>query len=348
MASSSTKKAPTKAAPKAKANANAKAKPQNTDSAKRKVAKYWQSVGPLVVFLGMFSLVAALTPTFLANGGVTIVASSAASVLLVALGQALVLNIGSIDLSNASITILGAILLAISLGSIGTFAPVVVLIAVTLFGAINGLIIAFTQVPSFALTLGTFGIFQSAALVVSGATTVYVKDNGQAISALYQTGVAGIPMTFIIGVVIAVLAWLFLRFTRAGLGMTAIGKNESGAIFSGIRTRALKVLAFALSGFMSGLAGITIIAQAGSASPMGLGSDLLLPGIAAAIVGGTSISGGVTNPLNVVFGALSIAMVPIASAAVGVPSQAQSLVYGLVIIITVALTLSRSKNSIVK
>jgi ribose transport system permease protein len=99
---------------------------------------------------------------------------------------------------------------------------------------------------------------------------------------------------------------------------------------------------------MSGLAGITIIAQAGSASPMGLGSDLLLPGIAAAIVGGTSISGGVTNPLNVVFGALSIAMVPIASAAVGVPSQAQSLVYGLVIIITVALTLSRSSNSIVK
>lgn len=315
---------------------------------KVKLAKAWQSVGPLVVFLTMFALVAILTPTFLGNGGVTIVASSAASVLLVALGQSLVLNIGSIDLSNASITILGAILLAMTLNSVGAIAPLFILIVVSIFGAINGLIIAFTQVPSFALTLGTFGIFQSAALVVSGATTVYVKENGDAIKALYQSGIGGIPMTFALGVIAALVAWWFLRFTRPGLAMTAIGKNESGAIFSGIKTRWLKVLAFTLSGFLAGLAGLTIIAQAGSASPMGLGSDLSLPGIAAAIVGGTSISGGVTNPLNVVFGALSVALVPIASAAVGVPSQAQSLVYGLVIIVTVALTLSRSSNSIVK
>jgi ribose transport system permease protein len=130
--------------------------------------------------------------------------------------------------------------------------------------------------------------------------------------------------------------------------MTAIGKNESGAIFSAVRTRLLKIVAFALSGFTAGLAGITIIAQAGSASPTGLGSDLLLPGIAAAIVGGTSISGGVTNPINVVFGALTVALVPIATAALGIPAQAQNLVYGVVIIVVVALTLTRSRGAIVK
>ena len=81
--------------------------------------------------------------------------------------------------------------------------------------------------------------------------------------------------------------------------MTAVGLNESGAIFAGLRTRWLKVLAFALSGLLAGVAGIMIIAQAGAASSFGLGSDLLLPGIAAAIVGGTAITGGVTNPLNV-------------------------------------------------
>lgn len=321
---------------------------ENLEALKRKGSKAWQSVGPFVVFIAMFALVAILTPTFLGNGGITIVASSAAPVILVALGQAMVLNIGSIDLSNASVTVLGAILLAMSLGSIGAVAPIIVLLAVTLFGAVNGLIVAYTQVPSFALTLGTFGIFQSAALVISNATTVYVTQNGDMIASLYTSGLAGLPMTFIIGVIFAVLAWLFLRFTRAGIAMTAIGKNESGAIFSGIKTRMLKVTAFALSGLLAGVAGITIIAQAGSASPMGLGSDLLLPGIAAAIVGGTSISGGVTNPINVVFGSMTVALVPIATAAVGVESQAQSLVYGAVIIITVALTLSRSSNSIVK
>lgn len=314
----------------------------------RRAAKSWQAVGPLVIFVAMFAVVSVLTPAFIGSGGVTIVASSAASILLVALGQAFVLNIGSIDLSNASITLLGAILLALTLGPLGGLSPVVVLIMVTLFGAVNGVIVAFAQVPSFALTLGTFGVFQAAALVVSGATTVYVSQNAELVSWLYNTGVASLPMTFILGVVVAVLSWGFLRFTRAGQGMTAIGKNESGAIFSAVRTRLLKIVAYALSGFTAGLAGITIIAQAGSASPTGLGSDLLLPGIAAAIVGGTSISGGVTNPINVIFGALTVALVPIATAALGIPAQAQNLVYGVVIIVVVALTLTRSRGAIVK
>lgn len=315
---------------------------------KRRIGKAWQALGPLVIFVVMFAIVAILTPTFLGGGGVTIVASSAAPILLVALGQALVLNIGSIDLSNAAITVLGAILLAMTLGPLGQAAPLVVIALVTLFGAVNGVIVAFAQVPSFALTLGTLGIFQAAALVVSGATTVYVEANGDAIAALYSTLIGGLPMTFILGAVVAVLAWVFLRFTRPGQGMTAIGKNESGAIFSAVRTRGLKVVAYALSGFMAGLAGITIIAQAGSASPMGLGSDLLLPGIAAAIVGGTSISGGVTNPINVIFGALTVALVPIATTALGFDPSTQNLVYGVVIIVVVALTITRSRNATVK
>src|SRR6185436_6786311 len=104
----------------------------------------------------------------------------------------------------------------------------------------------------------------------------------------------------------------------------------------------LKVLAFALSGLLAGIAGIMIIAQAGAASSFGLGSDLLLPGIAAAIVGGR------TNPLNVIFGALTMTLIPIGAAILGVPPQAQSLVYGLVIIVAVALTMSRASGEIVK
>ena len=91
-----------------------------------------------------------------------------------------------------------------------------------------------------------------------------------------------------------------------------------------------------------------IIAQAGSASSTGLGSDLLLPGITAAIVGGTAITGGITNPINVIFGALTVTLIPIGAAALGIPSEAQSLVYGLVIIIAVALTISRKRVGIVK
>ena len=308
----------------------------------------WQALGPLLVFIATLLTVSLMNSAFLRGTGISIVAESAAPILLVALGQAMVLNIGSIDLSNAAISLFGAILLALALPSLGVAAPIAVLMVVTVFGAINGAIVAYAQVPSFALTLGTLGILEAAALVTSGAETIYVSRNRELITALYQTRVAAVPLTFWIGVLVALLYWALLRYTRVGQGMTAMGKNESGAIFSAVRTRWLKVLAFAISGFTGGLAGISIVAQAGSASASGLGSDLLLPGIAAALVGGTAVSGGLTNPLNVVFGALTIAFVPITVQAIGISAQAQSLVYGFFIIVVVVLTTHRSRDVIVK
>jgi ribose transport system permease protein len=287
-------------------------------------------------------------PNFLTGGGMGIVASLAAPVLMIALGQAMVLNVGSIDLSNASMGLLGAILLALMLSQYGAISPIAILAVTTLFGVANGLLVAFAKVPSFALTLGTLGIFQSAALVFSDATAVYVPGNAAFLGLLHTTRVVGIPVSFIMGVVVAVLLWILLRFTTLGRGMTAIGLNETGAIFSGLGNRSLKVVAFGLSGLMSGFAAILIIAQAGSASPNGLGSDLLLPGIAAAIVGGTSIVGGSTNPINVIFGALTVSLIPIANAVFQVGAQAQSMVYGLAIIVIAALMANGFRNGIVK
>jgi ribose transport system permease protein len=308
----------------------------------------WQTIGPIAVFIVFFAIIAILQPDFVGGGGLGILAIQATSVLLVALGQAMVLHVGSIDLSNAALAILAAILLALMLGPLAAAAPVLCLVIVTVVGAVNGLLVAYTQVPSFALTLGTLGIVQAASLVISGATTVYVTDNSAVLEPLFGTALGGLPAAFWLAVILAALLWALLRRTAVGQSMTAVGLNESGAIFAGMRTRWIKVLAFALSGLLAGFAGIMIIAQAGAASSFGLGSDLLLPGLAAAIVGGTAITGGSTNPLNIIFGALTITLIPIGAATLGVPPQAQSLVYGLVIIIAVALTRSRGSGEIVK
>lgn len=308
----------------------------------------WQSVGPLAVFVALFAVVAILRPAFLGGGGLTIVTVQATPILLVALGQAMVLHVGSIDLSNAAMAILAAIVLAMTLGPLAGVAPLLVIALMTAVGAVNGMLVAFAQVPSFALTLGTLGILQGASLVLSDATTVYVSANAQVLTPLFGTAMLGLPAAFWTAVVIAFGLWALLRFTATGQGMTAVGLNETGALFAGMRTAWLKVAAFAVSGALAGAAGIMIIAQAGAASSFGLGSDLLLPGIAAAIVGGTAITGGVTNPLNVIFGALTVALIPIAAAAVGVTPQAQSLVYGAVIVTAVALTMSRGSSGVVK
>ncbi|MBN9030669.1 MAG: hypothetical protein BGO05_14220 [Rhizobiales bacterium 63-7] len=308
----------------------------------------WHTMSPLLVFLAMLLTVSVLNSAYLGPLGISIVTASAAPILLVALGQAMVLNIGSIDLSNAAISLLGSILLALALPSLGIGSLLAILLLLTLIGAINGAIVAYTQVPSFALTLGTLGILQTAALVASGAETIYVSENRELVTMFYTYKLANAPLTFWIGVAVAVLYWFVLRFTVLGQNMTAVGKNETGAIFSAVPNRLVKIVTFAISGFTGGLAGLSIVAQAGSASTSGLGSNLLLPGIAAALVGGTSISGGLTNPINVVFGALTVAFVPIAIQAIGAGAEAQSLVYGIFIILVVALTTARTRDAVIK
>jgi len=312
-----------------------------------KAIEVWTIAGPFAVFVVLFALVAILRPAFLGGGGLAILATQATAILLVGLGQAMVLHVGSIDLSNAAIALFGAILLAKSLGSMGAGALVLVIVICSLIGALNGFLIAFFQVPSFALTLGTLGLLQAASLILSNATTVYATNAGL-VTSLFTQGIANLAMAFWIAVIVAIVLWAMLRYTVLGQSLTAVGLNETGALFSGMRTRLLKIVAFTLSGLLSSLAGIMIIAQAGSASSTGLGSDLLLPGITAAIVGGTAITGGITNPINVIFGALTVTLIPIGAAALGIPSEAQSLVYGLVIIIAVALTISRQRVGVVK
>jgi ribose transport system permease protein len=308
----------------------------------------WHTVAPPLVFFAMVVVVGIINPNYLGPFGISIVGAIAAPILLVAVGQAMVLNIGSIDLSNAAISMLGAILLAILVPQIGLLGILGVLLLMTVIGAINGAVLAYTQVPSFALTLGALGILQTAALVISDSQTIYLSENRELVTVFYNTNIAFIPLTFWVGVVVSVAYWALLRFTILGQNMTAVGKNESGAILSAVPHRRVKTLAFAISGFTGAIAGLCIVAQAGSASASGIGSNLLLPGIAAALVGGTSISGGLTNPLNVIFGAMTVAFVPIAIQALGFSAQAQSLVYGMFIILVVALTTTRTRGLVIK
>jgi ribose transport system permease protein len=313
-----------------------------------RTAQVWRTAGPVAVTALMIVVVLVSNPRFFSGGGPGILAIQATFILLAALGQSCVLNIGSIDLSNAALAVLAAMILAMTLGSMGPLALVVAIGLSTVIGMVNGFVIAYAQVPSFALTLGTLGILQAASRVSSKATTVYVKGSSDVLTPLFGSAMAGLPTAFWLSVVLAVALWFVTKRTRFGQSMTAVGINETGAIFSGLSNRRVKILAFGISGFFSGVAGVMIIAQGGAASSFGLGSDLLLPGIAAAIVGGTAITGGVTNPLLVVFGALTIALIPIAAAVLGVPASAQSLVYGLVIIVAAALTMQRRSSRTVK
>jgi len=307
-----------------------------------------QVLAPAGIFLALLGVISVAVPQFLGGGGPSIIAQQATPILLVALGQSVILLIGSIDLSIAAMTLLTAILSALTLGPLGVVSPFLCVAAATAIGIGNGLLLVSTQIPSFALTLGTLGVLQTASLLVTGSNVVYVTSHLDVVSWLFAVPFLTLPVAFWAAVGLALLLFAFLRFTMVGQGLMAVGFNERASILSGLPVRALKVTAFGISGFFAGLAGVAVISIGGAASSVGLGSDLLLPAIAAAISGGTAITGGVSNPVNVVFGSMFVALIPVGTAAVGVNPQAQSIVYGLVLVVAVAATMSRNRSGIVK
>lgn len=282
-------------------------------------------------------------PGFFSGAGFQVLSLQTVPVLFLALGQMLVLRIGGIDLSNAAISVLAAVVLAMTLPSLGAGAIVLTLAVGAGVGMLNGIVARYFQVPTFAVTLGALGVWQAVALVLSDATTVYIDENSELISWLSDYSIFGLVSAFWIAVLVAIALSLLLRYTALGTALTVVGFNERASILSNVPVGRTRVWAFGLSGLLGAASGICFTAQQGTATASGYGVGLLLPSIAAAIVGGCLLTGGIGRPLNVVVGALIVTLIPIGSAVVGVQANIQQLVYGVIVLIATALTMARRK-----
>ncbi len=138
-----------------------------------------------------------------------------------------------------------------------------------------------------------------------------------------------------------------LRRLPFGRHVYAIGMAERAALLSGIRVGRVKVLGFALTGLFSGLAGLAMVARNASGSPT-IADSLLLPSIAAVVIGGTSITGGVGGLGRTFIGALTITVLRVGFATIGLDPAYEPLAYGVLVVAAVALTIDRSKAQIVK
>ncbi|WP_124391061.1 ABC transporter permease [Rhodococcus wratislaviensis] len=303
--------------------------------------------GPSVVLVALVLLVALAEPNFLSMNALAVVSAQAVPILLLGLGQMFVILTGGIDLSVAALASLATVILATAIGSLGPLAVVVTLVALTLIGALTGLLIVFGQVPSFVVSLGALGFWGAVALVASGSTTIYISEGYDAIFWLSSWTVLGLPMAVWAGVAAVAAVFCAMRFSPRGNVFHLVGLGEIAAMMSGVRTRAVRVGAFALSGFFAGAAGIVLSAQQQSAAPQ-LADSLLLPAIAAVLVGGCAITGGIGGAWRVLVGALVVTVLRVGGSVAGIDPSFQQIVYGVVVIVAVAVTLDRSRLSIIK
>ncbi len=299
--------------------------------------------------IALFALLAALTiadPDFLTQRSLTAAVRTAAPLAVLAAGATLVVLCGGIDLSIAALCSLTTVLFAMWLPDLGGLTTIAVIAAAGAIGAVQGLAHVLLRIPSFIVTLGGMSIFSAIALVISDAGPIRIVDR-EATNwlTLYVGGV--IPMSFFVALVVVGAISLVLKLTPLESFVRATGYSESAARLAGTPVDLVKVVAFTISGACAGLAAIMLVSRNFSGSPT-MADNLLLPAVAAIVVGGTAITGGHGSLWRSLVGALVITLLRVGLPIVGVPSAYEQILYGAIIVAAVALTLDRSKVLIIK
>ena len=307
-------------------------------------------IQPIHISLAMFlALVAGFTigdPSFLSLYNAVTILNSVAILLAVGLGQACVILTGGIDLSVGSIMSLVSVVFMMTLGSLGAWAYLVVLVIGTAAGFLNGLIVSRLRIPSFIGTLGTQGVLVSLAYLLS-AQPLSAPDNSYGILDLVNGKLGPVQAVWLIAVAVFLAYYLMQRYTELGRNIIYIGANERMSYLSGLPIARARTLSLALSGFGAAVAGIILSATLYFGYPT-IGAVYVLNSIAVVVVGGTAMTGGSGGVVNTLVGALIMGVINNGLTVVGIDVYAQQVFLGVLIIIAVAVTFDRKKVAIIK
>jgi ribose transport system permease protein len=311
------------------------------------VAARLRTAAPVLVLIGLVALIGVLRPGFLTLDTLVVVMADTATLFIIAAGVTFVIMLGGIDLSIQAVASLSSVIVAVLLPGASYSAFPAALLAGLVTGAFSGIVHVWLRIPSFIVTLATSGLASAAALLLSQARSITIGESGRAFLTWVTGRLFGVPSVIIIGAIVAAAGIWVQHYTAFGRYSTAIGAGEAATLASGVKVNRQKVIAYALSAGLSALAGILLAGRMSSGSPT-LANELLLPAIAAVVVGGTAITGGAGGIGRTVLGALIIAVVRVGMTFVGINIFAQQMVFGVVLIVAVAITIDRRKVLIVK
>jgi inositol transport system permease protein len=309
----------------------------------------------VLIFIAMFIAMTFLTDAFLQPRNLVNVVRQISVVGLIAIGVTMVIITTGIDLSSGSVLALAAVVAA-SLAQQpdwhdakypGLVLPLIMpilaaLVIGVLCGAVNGWLIARFLIPPFIATLGMMTVARGFALIysnrpVSGLTDTYnFIGQGEIFKVFPIPGQPplGIPIPVIILAVVAIGAHILLNSTRFGRHIYAIGGNEQAALISGLNVGRIKIGVYTIAGLLSGLAGLVLSSRIGSGQP-GLAVGIELDAIAAAVIGGTSLSGGIGTIWGTIIGALIIGVLNNGLDLLNVSAYWQTIVKGSIIVVAV-------------
>lgn len=300
----------------------------------------------MMVFAAVFSKGVFLQPKNIVN-----LVLQNAGLIIITLGQLLVIVTMGIDLSVGAVMAVSSVLVVLfqDQGLIPSFA--VAILGSLVFGLVNGSLVTFLRLPAFVVTMATMQIGYSVAKLLSDAAgsrggTVYTGLGGAEIPTsfvdFYKSTLFGIPGPLFVCLAFLIIIALYLR-TSNGHFIFPVGGNERTAFLSGIPVWKVKMAVYAICSVLAGVAGILFASRVGLGDPQA-GTWIALDSIAAASIGGASLSGGVGTVLGTLFGVVILGVLNNIMNLLGVPPTMQPAIKGLVILITVYFNTRRKVN----
>lgn len=302
---------------------------------KDKLFKFMKSNVPLLGLVVIVIIVSILSPVFLSKLNLINVFRQASINGLMAFGLTVVIISGGIDLSVGSTLAVSSMVMAILIVS-GIAAPIAALVGLsvgTAVGILNGLLIAKGKLQPFIATLGTMMIFRGITLYISNGVPVSRLGEGF-IGWIGRGNILSIPTPVIILLTTFGIFLYFTKRTTFGKRIYAIGGNIKGAKLSGIKVERNLVYIYAISGFCAALAGVILTSRIDSAVPTA-GVAYELSAIAAAVIGGVSLSGGKGRVVGTLVGIMIIAVLINGLNLIGTSSYLQQIITGLIIVFAV-------------
>lgn len=296
-----------------------------------------QIPGPVVGLVIVCVVFAVLSPYFLTSRNLINIFSQMSVIGIMAVGAALVIIIGGIDLSVGAVVALSLMVNAWLYRDFGLPFGMTCLIGIgvgALIGLVNGVLSTFGRIQPFVATLATMSACSGLAMFITNGGPI--TGFPPAFTALATTRIGGIPLEtlLMISIYLAVAYWLTFRPT--GRALYAIGGSEEVARLSGINTRAVKVLVYVIAGVLAAVAALVLGARLDSAHPTAGASDLLSV-IAVVVIGGASLAGGSGGMLGTFIGLLIIGVLRNGMALINVSPNLQPVVIGFAIILAVML-----------
>lgn len=304
--------------------------------------KLWSNK-PLVGLIIFVVAVSILNPRFLSQANILNVLRQMSINSIIAIGMTFVILTGGIDLSVGSIlAICGAVMASLLNSGYNAGIALIITLALGLvFGIVNGFFVAKMKLQAFIVTLVTMTFLRGATLVYTDGKPITVDDGGVLFENIGEGYLFGIPVPIYIMIILFIGGYYILKHTKFGRYTYAIGGNEEATKLSGINVDKVKIWVYGICGMLSALAGVILTSRLYSAQPTA-GSGYELDAIAAVVLGGTSLSGGVGKIKGTALGAIIIGVLGNALNLLNVSSYYQMMIKAAVIL--VAVLIDRKSN----